>query len=284
VLGGLAQPVVAWVICPECDPPVREADALCPECGTRGAGRGQRIGLVYVALEDKDRALVWTVTDTLCRVITSRGLAEGDPAEDPWIPWEDIAYYLPAYGLVRTKDGREIRNPLLVPGQPNPFCPRSPGLPARLLARPWVSEEWLFTPKGERVSLDRVRVLATSWGSLQEGKRHWSRLALGREALHPVVSPEDRKALSRLPKPLFTEDPVYPELPGRRLSGRVLVDVLVDRDGNVLCAVALRPGAVSESLQMAAIEAAYAWRFEPARKGRRRVAAWIPLPFRFEPR
>jgi TonB family protein len=209
------------------------------------------------------------------------GILAENPRRGERIPWQEVAFYLPQDGVLQTKDGNIYESEHLKAGGMNPWCLRAPRLPARLLVRPWVSSEWIFTPDGETVPLDHARVLAMSWIDLQNGKREWCRRFLGTSALHPFASREDREALTRLPEPIRTEDPVVPDVPGSRIQGRVVVDVLVGVDGKPLCVVPLQPGATRKSLQMAAVEAAYGWRFKPARKGRRALPAWFPVPFQF---
>lgn len=275
------QHVHAWVLCPECDPPVREPENLCDRCGASYLRGKPGVGLVFIAFEDKDRALVWAGPDTLCSMMSSEGFLAENPRRGERIPWTEVAFYLPQDGVLETKDGSIYESDHLRSGGDNPWCLRSPRLPARQLIRPWVDSEWIFTPDREMVTLDRARVLATSWMDLQRGKREWCRRRLGGRALHPFASQVDREELSRIPEPIHTVDPVVPDVPGSLIQGRVLLDVLVGEDGKPLCVVSLQPGSGRKSLQMAAIEAAYAWRFKPARKGRRALPAWIPVPFQF---
>jgi TonB family protein len=209
------------------------------------------------------------------------GILAEDPKKGQRVPWSDVAFYLPQEGVLQTKDGSLYESDHLRSGGDNPWCLRAPRLPNRQLIRPWVDSEWIFTPDGEMTGLDRVRVLATSWIDLQYGKREWCRRHLDGDALHPFMSEDDREYLTRLPEPIHTEDPLVPDVPGSRIQGRVLLDVLVGEDGKPLCVVPLQPGSGRKSLQIAAIEAAYAWRFKPARKGRRAIPSWFPVPFNF---
>jgi TonB family protein len=213
--------------------------------------------------------------------MSHEGILAEEPRQGRRVPWSDIAFYLPQDGVLQTKDGTVYESDHLVSGEGNPWCLRAPRLPARLLIRPWVDSEWIYTPDGETVPLNRARVLATSYIDLQQGKREWVRRFLGKDALHPFVSKDDREALSRLPEPLDREEPVVPVIPGSVLKGRVLVDILVGTDGKPLCVVPLQPEGARKSLQLAAVEAAYGWRFKPARRGRRAFAAWFPVPFQF---
>jgi TonB family protein len=273
------------VICPECDPPVQETSRYCELCGTsffhEGEGPQGGVGLIYVALKDKDRALIWAGPDTLCPILGPAGVLAEDPAAGVRIPWPEIDYYLPAMGVLKLRDGTVYEKDHLMVGKNNPWCARPPRIPARLLTRPWVTDEWVFTPKGETVSMSHVRVLSTSWPALQEGKREWARRFIGERPLRPYQSDEDRKSLSRVPEVIHKVDPVYPRIPDRRLTGRVMIDILVDPEGVPLVAVSIVPGSEDESLQMAAIEAAYQWRYKSARSGRRGFYAYWPAPFDF---
>ncbi|MBU1702624.1 MAG: TonB family protein [Candidatus Eisenbacteria bacterium] len=275
----------AWVICPECDPPVQEASRFCEQCGSSffadGETGGPRVGLIYVAMKDKDRALIWAGPDTLCPILSPAGILAENPNEGVRVAWAEIDYYLPEMGILKLRDGTLYDEEHLKVGQNNPWCARPPRLPARLLTRPWVTDEWVFTPKGETIPLSHVQVLSTNWPALQEGKREWARRRIGSRPLRPFQSDEDRKSLSRIPEVVKREDPVYPQIPDRHLKGRVMIDILIDPEGTPLTAVSIYPTAESESLQMAAIEAAYAWRFKSARSGRRGLYAWIPVPFDF---
>ncbi|MBD3334510.1 MAG: TonB family protein [Candidatus Eisenbacteria bacterium] len=278
----LAVPAAAWVVCPECDPEVCEPDRACDVCGRSFSDDGRMVGLVYIALPDKDRALHWAGPDTLCPILSADGLLAAEPETGKRLPWSEVAFYLPQNGIIKARDGTVHEGEHLIVGEGNPWCPRPPRLPARLLLRPWVTREWLFTPSSETISMSRVRVMATSWLSLQEGKREWARRHVGQQLMHPFTSSEDREFLSRLPELVESADPVYPDIPGLALEGRVLLDILVGEEGKPLCVVSLRPGSPSQSLQMAAVEAAYKWRFKSARSGRRAFATWVPAPFQFQ--
>jgi protein TonB len=74
--------------------------------------------------------------------------------------------------------------------------------------------------------------------------------------------------------------PVYPEMARElRLSGTVLVDVLVSSDGHVLDMVLNQ--SAHPLLDEAALRAARDSVFRPARQGQQPVSVWVTLPYRF---
>jgi TonB family protein len=94
---------------------------------------------------------------------------------------------------------------------------------------------------------------------------------------------EEGNAVDIVPRPTARVTPSYPPA-GRRLkiSGRVLVSVLVDERGEVIQAKILRSD--HNLLNSAALEAARKWKFIPASGNGRAVQAWYTLPeFEFRP-
>lgn len=78
-----------------------------------------------------------------------------------------------------------------------------------------------------------------------------------------------------------TSKPLYPERAreeGRQ--GRVLLRVLVDREGRVK-SVEVSGSSGSETLDRAAAEAVKLWRFSPARYGDKPVESWVRIPVDF---
>jgi len=74
--------------------------------------------------------------------------------------------------------------------------------------------------------------------------------------------------------------PEYPELARKAgVEGRVIVKVLVDREGKVQKAVVIEGPAV---LHQAARTAALHWVFKPAIQQDRAVAVWVAIPFHFK--
>jgi len=76
--------------------------------------------------------------------------------------------------------------------------------------------------------------------------------------------------------------PRYPrESRRRREEGRVRLRLLVDATGRV-GRVALVESSGYERLDEAASGAARGWRFRPARRGERAIAAWVEIPVVFD--
>jgi TonB family protein len=125
----------------------------------------------------------------------------------------------------------------------------------------------------------------------------WSRI--GRAFQHGIDLPRDpgeaaawyRRAaggtgaleiglLDQTPRAVFQRRPQYPsELRRRGVGGEVVVDFLVDREGNVQNAYALR--STEAGFEVAAIEAVSAWRFEPGRKNGAPVITHMQVPIVF---
>lgn len=87
--------------------------------------------------------------------------------------------------------------------------------------------------------------------------------------------------LDRVPRARLQPAPVYPfEMRKNRVEGTVVVEFLVDRDGNVYRAAVL--SATTPGFEEAALRAVAKWRFEPGyRSGRRvRFRMSVPLVFR----
>ena len=85
-------------------------------------------------------------------------------------------------------------------------------------------------------------------------------------------------------RPLYLTNPLpeYPKIARKRgYQGSVVLEVLVDRNGNV---VDLRVAKTSgyPILDKAAITTVKNWSFEPGMVGRERVAMWVRIPIRFE--
>jgi TonB family protein len=89
----------------------------------------------------------------------------------------------------------------------------------------------------------------------------------------------DHAALShRIERPVPIDTPVsYP--PGAHGAGRVVLHVVIDREGHVVSAEVIEG---DEPFGSAALEAARGWRFAPAQKDGRPVAAKVRFEARFE--
>ncbi|TAM50780.1 MAG: TonB family protein, partial [Acidobacteria bacterium] len=86
------------------------------------------------------------------------------------------------------------------------------------------------------------------------------------------------------PEPIYSPKPAYPPLAERqRISGTVLLAVLVDENGSVRDVQVLRPITPDLGLSAAAVAAARTWRYKPATKDGVRVKVRITqaITFRF---
>lgn len=83
-------------------------------------------------------------------------------------------------------------------------------------------------------------------------------------------------------RPTSQPPPKYPEV-ARRMEqeGTVFVKMLVDRDGSVMRVVVVRPSGFP-TLDTAAVEAAYNWKFSPAIQNKKPVRVWVAAPMKFE--
>jgi protein TonB len=84
--------------------------------------------------------------------------------------------------------------------------------------------------------------------------------------------------------PLYKRNPApkYPRAARRRgYEGKVILDVLVNRDGKVE-ALTVSQSSGHAILDKAALEAVATWLFSPALRGEERVAMWIKVPIRFD--
>jgi TonB family protein len=84
------------------------------------------------------------------------------------------------------------------------------------------------------------------------------------------------------PEPIYSPKPAYPPLAERqRISGTVLLTVLVDNNGSVQDVKVLRPITPDLGLTAAAVAAARTWRYKPATKDGVRVKVWITQAITF---
>lgn len=84
------------------------------------------------------------------------------------------------------------------------------------------------------------------------------------------------------PRGGYQTRPVYPETARRAgVEGITILKFEVQANGGV-GAVMVERSAGHQDLDRAAIAAVRRWEFEPARRGRQPVAAWVTLPVRFE--
>ncbi len=110
-------------------------------------------------------------------------------------------------------------------------------------------------------------------------------LLVGAEKKVPIATVETRAAfdvsrLDSVPRPVFQARPRYPfSLRMLGVSGQVVVDFLVDREGQVQNAYAIR--STVTGFEAAAVDAVSAWRFEPGRKNGAVVVTHMQVPIVF---
>lgn len=86
--------------------------------------------------------------------------------------------------------------------------------------------------------------------------------------------------LDQTPRPRFQARPQYPtELRRAGTAGEVVVDFVVDPNGDVQKAYALRSS--DRGFEAAAVEAVSKWKFQPGQKGGRSVATHLQIPIVF---
>jgi protein TonB len=87
-------------------------------------------------------------------------------------------------------------------------------------------------------------------------------------------------AFDQPPVPIYRPAPDYPDWAREQgIQGRVVLHVLVTRDGQVTRITVLRD---VSGLTDAAREAIARWRFHPALSGRNPVAVWVEIPIEFK--
>lgn len=88
-----------------------------------------------------------------------------------------------------------------------------------------------------------------------------------------------------MPRPIREVIPEYPREERRRgFEGVVQLSLFVNTRGNVDSVRVVENTTGSQRLLEAAIEAAYASRYEPAKRNGEKIARWIQRPYRFEKR
>jgi len=94
----------------------------------------------------------------------------------------------------------------------------------------------------------------------------------------PVVF--DPAMLDQQPSPGFQAKPVYPfEMKREGLSGSVLVDFIVDPEGNVRSAAAVR--STNPEFAASAVSAVSRWKFRPGKKAGHAVSTHMQVPIEF---
>ena len=90
----------------------------------------------------------------------------------------------------------------------------------------------------------------------------------------------DISMLDQQPSPRFQARPQYPfEMRRAGISGEVVVDFIVDTNGDVQNAYALRSS--QREFEAAAVQAVSKWKFKPGRKGGRDVPTHMQVPIVF---
>ncbi|HMA68472.1 MAG TPA: energy transducer TonB [Candidatus Mcinerneyibacterium sp.] len=95
-----------------------------------------------------------------------------------------------------------------------------------------------------------------------------------------IPDPSEFIPYSKAPKVVSKPAPKYPELARKAgIEGRVVLKVYVDTNGQVKDAILLK--GISESLNRAAMNAAYKASFKPAENNGRPVGVWIAFYYTF---
>lgn len=90
----------------------------------------------------------------------------------------------------------------------------------------------------------------------------------------------DISMLDQIPSPKFQARPQYPfEMRRAGIAGEVVVDFIVDTNGDVQNAYALRSS--QREFEAAAVQAVSKWKFKPGRKGGRDVPTHMQVPIVF---
>jgi protein TonB len=96
----------------------------------------------------------------------------------------------------------------------------------------------------------------------------------------PAFRPFDPSQLDVVPAPKFQARPVYPDsMKKQGISGEVLVDFIVDPEGNVRYAVSARSS--MREFEEAACNAVSRWKFRPGRKDGHAVYVHMQVPIVF---
>jgi protein TonB len=83
------------------------------------------------------------------------------------------------------------------------------------------------------------------------------------------------------PQPVSVPTPNYPELARQAgIEGQVVVAAMVDVDGSIISAEVMKSSG-NQSLDQAALEAAYRAKFTPARQRDKPVRVQVSIPYRF---
>ena len=101
-----------------------------------------------------------------------------------------------------------------------------------------------------------------------------------RRAADASVEVYDISNLDQVPRPRFQARPQYPrEMRQAGISGQVVVDFIVDQNGNVQNASAVKSS--QKEFEAAAVDAVSQWKFSPGRKDGREVNTHLQVPIVF---
>lgn len=90
----------------------------------------------------------------------------------------------------------------------------------------------------------------------------------------------DINQLDQIPQPLYRPQPTYPyEMRKQGISGQVVVQFIVDSNGNVRNAFAV--SSTQHEFEAPAVQAVSRWRFKPGRRGGRSVNTRMEIPIVF---
>jgi protein TonB len=90
----------------------------------------------------------------------------------------------------------------------------------------------------------------------------------------------DISKLDQIPEPKYRVEPQYPfEMRRAGVTGEVVVDFIVDTNGNVMNAFAFRSS--QREFEANAVQAVSRWKFKPGRKGGRNVNTHMQVPIVF---
>lgn len=97
-----------------------------------------------------------------------------------------------------------------------------------------------------------------------------------------LPAPDDFVPVEIYPEMIYEHKPTYPRLAEQAgITGRVWVKALVDEEGNVMKAMVGKSSG-TESLDEAAVEAAYKCKFKPGIQNGRPVKVWVTYKVDFE--
>lgn len=117
----------------------------------------------------------------------------------------------------------------------------------------------------------------------------WTKLRVGQIISLPSIRPDDLRKpvdafeisqLEQAPVARFQVRPQYPfALRRDGVAGEVVVDFIIDANGDVQSAYAVRSS--RKEFEAAAVQAVTKWKFRPGRKGGRAVSAHMQVPIMF---